>query len=401
MADPLLHHFGDDENFGLPGTVARPESSPPLERRAFGKLRRRETAEPVLVNTDFRRAIARNKRNTVLLILTLAAISSVLGYVLGWAFGIVSEIWRLPAQQVAQITVVSVLRDFVLGTPRPEALIGAVSLVAGSLAWGFTTLAVGASILSRFVGSRDANPANPAEKRFIDVVEEMAVAAGMPPPRVMVVDTPALNAFASGYSPQDAVITATSGILQACTREELQGVVGHEMGHVADYDVRYVTVVAAMAGVIVLIQHVLLDLARWSTWSSSSSSLDRDDSERDGTRGERSLLTLVVLLIVMAFAIAAPIAAKLVQFAISRQREYLADATSVKLTRNPAGLIHALQRLAQGDTALARPDSPVSALCIAPVRMPFENLFATHPPLEDRIERLRNLGGVAAPPQTR
>jgi hypothetical protein len=106
MADPLLQHrFGDDASFALPGTVARPASPPPPERRVFGKLRRCETAEPVLINTDFRRAIGRNKRNTVLLILTLAAISSVLGYVLGWAVGIIGEIWRVPAQQVAQIGV--------------------------------------------------------------------------------------------------------------------------------------------------------------------------------------------------------------------------------------------------------------------------------------------------------
>src|SRR6202007_1674992 len=110
--------------------------------------------------------------------------------------------------------------------------------------------------LPGFVAPPGADPNSPAERRFIDVVEEMAIAAGLPRPRAMVVETPALNAFASGYSPEHAMVTATSGILQTCTREELQGVIGHEMGHVADYDVRYATVVAAMAGVIVLIQHV-------------------------------------------------------------------------------------------------------------------------------------------------
>jgi heat shock protein HtpX len=211
-----------------------------------------------------------------------------------------------------------------------------------------------------------------------------------------VVDTEALNAFASGYSPAHAMITATSGILQACTRDELQGVVGHEMGHVADFDVRYATVVAAMAGVVVMIQHLLLDILRFSSWGSGG----RSDS-RDGGGGARIAITAVVLVIVAVVAIVAPLAAKLVQLAISRQREYLADATSVKFTRNPTGLIHALQRLQQGDTALARGSSPVSALCIAPVRMSFENAFSTHPPLEDRILRLQNLGGVAgqvAPP---
>jgi heat shock protein HtpX len=350
-------------------------------------------AAPVLINTDFERAIARNKRNTLFLIYTLTAISGVLGYVLGWAWAVINEIWTLPAAQVARLTAGDILRDLVFGAPRPEAIIGSLALIAFGIVWGLVTLYMGASILSSFVGSRDADPNNPAERRFIDVVEEMAIAAGLPRPRPMVVDTPALNAFASGYSPEHAMITATSGILQVCTRDELQGVIGHEMSHVADYDVRYATVVAAMAGVVVLIQHVLLDIMRWTAWSGGPR-----ERERDGGGAARGALTLVVLLIVMVFAIAAPIAAKLVQLAISRQREYLADATSVKLTRNPVGLIHALQRLQQSDTALARPDPPVSALCIAPVRMSFENMFATHPPLEDRIQRLQNLGGVAVPP---
>jgi heat shock protein HtpX len=349
-------------------------------------------AAPVLINTDFERAIARNKRNTLFLIYALTAISGVLGYVLGWAWGIINEIWTLPASQVARLTAGDILRDLVFGTPRPEAIIGALALIGFGIVWGLITLYMGASILSSFVGSRDADPNDPAERRFIDVVEEMAIAAGLPRPRPMVVETPALNAFASGYSPEHAMVTATSGILQACTREELQGVIGHEMSHVADYDVRYATVVAAMAGVVVLIQHVLLDIMRWTAWSGGPRERDRD-----GGGAARGALTLVVLLIVMVFAIAAPLAAKLVQLAISRQREYLADATSVKLTRNPVGLIHALQRLQQSDTALARPDSPVSALCIAPVRMSFENMFATHPPLEDRIQRLQNLGGVSVP----
>ena len=345
---------------------------------------------PLLYNTDFASAIARNKRNTLMLIYALAVISGLFGYVLGWAYGILHDIWSWPAARVAHLTAGWVLQDL-LGPPRPEALFGSVAMLVFGLVWGLVTLYMGAHILSAFVGSRDADPGRPAEKRFIDVVEEMAIAAGLPPPRAMVVDTPALNAFATGYSPAQARITATSGILAACTREELQGVVGHEMSHVADYDVRYATVAAAMAGVLVLIQHLLLDMMRWSAWSGSR----RDERDSGGVRG---WLTIVVLLIVAVMAIVAPLAAKLVQLAISRQREYLADATSVKLTRNPAGLIHALQRLQQSDTALARGDSPVSALCIAPVRMSFENAFATHPPLEDRIARLQNLGGIAVAP---
>jgi heat shock protein HtpX len=355
-------------------------------------------SEPLLLNTDFETAIAHNKRNTIVLIALMTLISAILGYVLGWAWSILNDIWHLPPRDMADLTAGGVVRDLFTLPPRPGALVGVAAMVAWGLIWGLITLFAGARILSAFVGARPANPADPYEKQFLDVVEEMALAAGVPVPQAMVVDTDALNAFASGYAPSQAMITATSGILHACTRDELQGVIGHEMGHVADYDVRYSTVVAAMAGVVVMIQHVLLDILRWSSWSGYG----RRDNSRDGAGGARLVATLVVLLIVAIVAIVAPLAAKLVQLAISRQREYLADATSVKLTRNPVGLIHALQRLQQSDTALARGSSPVSALCIAPVRMSFENAFSTHPPLEDRIARLQNLGGIAgrvAPPE--
>jgi heat shock protein HtpX len=348
--------------------------------------------EAQLHGSDFERAIARNKRNTVILITVLTAISGGMGYVIGWAIGVIDEIWSLPNSAAAQLSAGAILANL-FGPPRPQAIVGAVALLGFGVVWGLITLYAGAQILSSFIGARPADPANVEEKRFIDVVEEMAIAAGLPAPRPMVVETDALNAFASGPSPGRALITATSGLLRGCTREELQGVIGHEMSHVADFDVRYATVVAAMAGVVVLIQHLLLDLLRWSAWTGGPR------RSRDDTGGARMALTLVVIAILAVVAIVAPIAVKLVQLAISRQREYLADATSVKLTRNPVGLIHALQRLQQSDTAMARDSSPVSALCIAPPkRVSFSDLFATHPPLEDRIERLAGLAGGAVPP---
>jgi len=342
-----------------------------------------------LYNTDFARAIARNQRNTILLVGVLLAISAVLGYVLGWGVGILQVIWNLPPDEVSRLTAGAVLADLV-GPPRPQALWGAALMLGAGALWGLITITSGERILAAFSGARDANPDDVAERRFIDVVQEMALAAGIPAPRPMVVETDALNAFATGFSPGRAMITATSGILQACTREELQGVIGHEMGHVADYDVRYTTMVAAMAGVVVLIAHLLGDIARWSFYA------PRGSSREDRAGGARMALTLVVLAVMVVFVIAAPIAAKLVQLAISRQREYLADAASAKLTRNPVGLIHALQRLADSDTSIARASSPVSALCIAnPEHSAFADLFSTHPPIPDRIARLRNLGGVA------
>ena len=351
-----------------------------------------------LYNTDFRAAIARNKRNTVVLFLVLLLISAIVGYVVGWAIAIIELIWNLPPEQVSRLSAGAVLLDL-FGPPRPGALLGAAIVTGAGLIWGLITLSSGAEILASFAGARDANPNDPHERQFIDVVAEMAIAAGVGPPRAMVVETPALNAFASGSSPKHAMITATTGILHACTREELQAVIGHEMGHVAEYDVRYTTVVAAMAGVIVLLAHFLGNIAYYTFgWGGYGGYGYRPSRSREegGAGGARLLLTVVVVVLLAIVLIVAPLASKLVQMAISRQREYLADVSSAKLTRNPVGLIHALQRLEAGDTNIAPSNSPVSALCIAaPKGAWLSGLFSTHPPIPDRIARLRNLGGVA------
>ncbi len=357
-------------------------------------------ASATLYNTDFRAAIARNKRNTVILFVVLLLISAIVGYVLGWAIAILELIWNLPPEQVSRLSAGAVLLDL-FGPPRPSALLGAAIVAGAGLIWGLITLSSGAEILASFAGARDANPNDPLERQFINVVAEMAIAAGVEAPRAMVMETPALNAFASGSSPKHAMITATTGILQACTREELQAVIGHEMGHVAEYDVRYTTVVAAMAGVVVLLAHFLGNIAQysfgWGGYGYGGYGYRQSRSrEEGGAGGARLLLTLVVVAVLVVLLIVAPLASKLVQMAISRQREYLADASSAKLTRNPVGLIHALQRLEAGDTNVAPSNSPVSALCIAaPKGAWFSGLFSTHPPIPERIARLRNLGDVA------
>ncbi len=240
---------------------------------------------------------------------------------------------------MSRLSAGAVLLDL-FGPPRPSALLGAAIVTGAGLIWGLITLSSGAEILASFAGARDANPNDPLERQFINVVAEMAIAAGVEAPRAMVMETPALNAFASGSSPKHAMITATTGILQACTREELQAVIGHEMGHVAEYDVRYTTVVAAMAGVIVLLAHFLGNIAQysfgWGGYGYGGYGYRQSRSrEEGGAGGTRLALTLVVVAVLVVLLIVAPLASKLVQMAISRQREYLADASSAKLTRNP------------------------------------------------------------------
>jgi len=226
------------------------------------------------------------------------------------------------------------------------------------------------------------------EPQLINVVEEMSLAAGLSMPRVRVIETDALNAFATGLRTDKATIGITRGLLQQLNREELQGVIAHEMSHVANLDSRYMTVVGVTVGLIALISDLILRSLGWGIGSSR-----RRSSDRGSGGGGAALIMLIVLIVV---AILAPLAAKLVQLAVSRQREYLADATSVQLTRNPEGLIRALQKLATAPTAFPGVSKATQHLFIVNPLQTFTRkssaLLATHPDIEDRIERLRSLG---------
>jgi heat shock protein HtpX len=221
-----------------------------------------------------------------------------------------------------------------------------------------------------------------------NVVEEMAIASGLPKPRVVVIETDAMNAFATGMKPERAALGVTRGLLKGLTRDELQGVIGHEMSHIANWDTRYMTAVAILVGLIVLVA----DGVRRSLFYASMGDSGR---RRDGRRGS-SMGPLIIILIV--FSILAPIAAMLVRFAVSRQREYLADATSVRFTRNPTGLIRALQKLQAAAEPFRGANRATQHMFIV---NPFRNfgdeasaLTATHPPIAKRIERLQNLGAI-------
>ena len=204
-------------------------------------------------------------------------------------------------------------------------------------------------------------------------------------------ESAALNAFATGLSPQKSAITVTRGLLNALNREQLQGVVAHEMGHVLNLDTRYMVAVGIMVGLIALVSDVALRSMRFGSFRSSGSS--RRDSDSKGGGGA----AIIVFVIMIVFLILAPIAAQLVRFAVSRQREYLADATSVQLTRNPVGLIGALEVLDAGNTN--GPEIGNRATQHLFIVNPLKNfgektaaLFATHPSIAERIQRLQNLG---------
>jgi heat shock protein HtpX len=227
-------------------------------------------------------------------------------------------------------------------------------------------------------GARPANPQNREEKLLIYKVEEMSLAAGLPMPKVYVQDSRDINAFATGHKPQDSIICATTGSLQQLNTEELEGVIGHEMSHIRNRDILVMTVTVGVVGAIALIAEIAIRMLFWGGGRSG---------DRKGGGG------IIVVVIAIVFIILAPIFSRLTYLAISRKREYLADADGAYLTRNPEGLAKALEKI-KGDI----PDDPKGSKTVAPLYIsnPFkralrESIWSTHPPLDERIRRLRSM----------
>src|ERR671933_710360 len=215
----------------------------------------------------------------------------------------------------------------------------------------------------------------------------MAIAAGLPMPKVYIIDDSAPNAFATGRDPQHASVAVTSGLLEKLDRDELQGVIAHEMSHVGNYDIRYAMLVGVLVGTTVLISDFFLR----GLWFGGG-------RRREGGGGQAQLIMMIIAIVL---AILAPLFARLLQLSISRQREYLADATAVKLTRNPKGLADALQKISDDREVLEVANRATAHLYIVNPIKRFEKrakgVFSTHPPIEERIQILRALesGGVA------
>ena len=315
--------------------------------------------------TDFVAAQKVNRRNTLILLAVLTVLAALFGYLIGWV--VQSE----AGDQVAPISSFGV------------AAAGALALL--SIGWSGLSLAFGSRLVNAMSEAREITKDDAPQ--LFNVVEEMSIAAGVPMPKVRIMETDALNAFATGTSTSNASIAVTRGLLNQLNRDELQGVVAHEMAHIANLDTRYMTVVVVTVGLIALIADITLRGLAWGRFGGSRGG----SSER---RGGGNAILIIVLLVV---AVVAPLAAKAVQMAVSRQREYLADATSVQFTRNPNGLIAALTKL----TAAAAPFPGVSRatqhlFIVNPIQTftaRSSALMATHPDIEDRIARLRNLGG--------
>ncbi|KIS04176.1 zinc metalloprotease HtpX [Paucilactobacillus wasatchensis] len=214
------------------------------------------------------------------------------------------------------------------------------------------------------------------------VVEDMALVAQVPMPRVFIIDDASPNAFATGNNPEHAAVAATSGILKQLNREELEGVIGHEMTHVRNYDIRLSTIALALSAVVAMLVNIGMHSFWWGGGRRS-----RNDSEGGG------YIQIILMVFSILIVILGPLAASIAQMALSRNREYLADAGSVELTRNPQGLISALKKISTAQP-MKEADPSSAALYISdPMKKKksFAHLFDTHPPMADRIERLEKI----------
>lgn len=245
---------------------------------------------------------------------------------------------------------------------------------------------VGYALWSYFASSRLALSMNGAKEvnsktapELYRTVENLTIATGMPMPKVYVIDDPALNAFATGRDPEHAIVAATTGLIAALDKRELEGVMAHELGHVANRDIRVSMIAFALVAVIGLISDMAM---RYFFWGGMN---NRDDERAGGN----ALMAVGAI----AAVVLAPLVAKLIQMAISRRREYLADATGAQTTRYPEGLASALEKIAAQGSTLRRQNTSTAHLFIS---NPLKNksimqMFSTHPPVEDRVRILRGL----------
>jgi heat shock protein HtpX len=266
--------------------------------------------------------------------------------------------------------------------PGGLSFVGIAFIVSGIMSFG--SYYYSDKIVLTISGARPAN--KKTDRLFFNVAENLSIAAGIPTPKLYVIEDSAPNAFATGRDPKHAVICATTGLLDKLQRTELEGVIAHEMSHIQNYDVRTMSLVAVMVGMIALL----------ADWFLRMSFFGGRRGRDDEGKGQSQMIFLALGLV---FAILSPIIAQLIQLAISRRREFSADASSVALTRQPSGLISALKKIAQDQEPLEAANKATAHLYIM---NPFKNqaksavglfagLFNTHPPVEERIKALEKM----------
>ncbi|HAU29936.1 MAG TPA: zinc metalloprotease HtpX [Rhodospirillaceae bacterium] len=341
---------------------------------------------PRILRTDFFGAIAKNRRNTLLLgilfILLLGSVGYAIGAIIENSFFYPFLTKQYDPRFAGHVINLSATPPPFTALTMPK-LLGAGILGGLSILWIFYAFLFGDKVVLKISGAHEIT--HDEHPMLDNVVTEMALAAGISKPRVFIIESEGLNAFATGMSPSKSAIAVTRGLLRKLNREELQGVVGHETGHIVNADIRYATMLAVAVGILLILGSLMRQAPRLL--------VPRGGSRRGG-KGGGALLVIIILYLFIA--ILAPIIAKILQAAISRQREYMADATSVQLTRNPKGLIGALQKIdAPNGTFMGSSEAFQHMYFINPYAK-FSGmslaLFSTHPPTQKRIDRLANLG---------
>lgn len=281
--------------------------------------------------------------------------------------------------------VVAVLSAALMGGDPASSLgVGAVALVLAGLvaAWAYYR---GDRAVLRMSGARRVERAEDPE--LYNVVEEMAIAAGVPAPPVHLIEDTALNAFATGRDPEHAAVAITRGLRERLSRAELQAVMAHELSHVRHYDIRLSLLLATLVGLVVLLCDFFWRTLRLRFWVGGG--------RRGRGDGGGGMLGVVILVAALLLSVLAPLLARVIQLAASRQREYLADAGAVALTRNPEAMISALRKLGGDEEVLEAANRATAHLYIVQPIKKFEKraqgLLSTHPPLEERIRRLQAL----------
>lgn len=339
---------------------------------------------PLPANVTYANLISANKRKSALLMIGMSMLLVVMGGVFAGAF----VAWQ--------------------GATRPETLLPSIAL--GAL---FASVVAGlASAWSFYGGSRAILSMSGARElprdddpQLHNVVEELSIAAGIPKPKVFLINDSALNAFATGRDPAHAAVAITRGLRQQLTRDELAGVMAHEISHVRNYDIRFAMLMATTVGLIVFACDAFWRILRYQAWTGNIVTVDHHGRASRGRSagGDNSgaIIMLVLAIAAIALAVIAPLLAMVIRLAVSREREYLADAGAVELTRYPQGLIGALRKLGGSPVPLTSANRAIEHLYIVEPKPAalggeqgghnLDSLFRTHPPLRDRIARLQAL----------
>jgi heat shock protein HtpX len=303
----------------------------------------------------FYNQISANRRNSFLLSLLVILLFAALGFAIGYAIS---------------------------GSASGAIFVMGVAVLFGGLA-AVGSYFAGDSVVLGVSGAKEVDDASAPQ--LMNVVREMSIAANVPMPKVYTIDDTAPNAFATGRDPKHASVAITTGLLEKLDREELQGVLGHELSHVRNFDIRFAMIVGVLVGSIALMADFFL---RFTFWGGG-----RSRSDRNGGGGLQAIMFVVAIVL----SVLAPIAARFVQLAVNRQREYLADASSVQLTRNPYGLERALAKISADPEVLEVANRATQHMYFTNPIKKFEEratgMFSTHPATLDRINRLRELTG--------